>query len=99
MPASRRPRRPVPDLECVLARLAEVEDRLRRLERRLAAVPPARGRTRSARAAAPTGGPRCPGCTLELPRGHRGDTCAWCGFLLTAVPRKRAPARRRRARG
>ena len=29
--------------------------------------------------------PRCPGCTLELPKGKRGDSCVWCGFQFDAV--------------
>ncbi len=28
---------------------------------------------------------RCPGCTLELPKGRRGDSCVWCGFMFSAV--------------
>lgn len=29
--------------------------------------------------------PRCPGCTLELPSGPRGESCVWCGFQFDAV--------------
>jgi len=29
--------------------------------------------------------PRCPGCTLELPKGKRGDSCVWCGFQFDAL--------------
>ncbi len=29
--------------------------------------------------------PRCPGCTLELPKGKRGEACVWCGFRFDAV--------------
>lgn len=29
--------------------------------------------------------PRCPGCLLELPKGRRGETCVWCGFVFDAV--------------
>jgi hypothetical protein len=32
--------------------------------------------------------PRCPGCTLELPRGRRKETCVWCGFHFSAVRRR-----------
>jgi hypothetical protein len=28
---------------------------------------------------------RCPGCLLELPKGRRGDSCVWCGFVFDAV--------------
>lgn len=36
--------------------------------------------------------PRCPGCLLELPKGRKGETCTWCGFVFAAVeaPRKRS---------
>jgi hypothetical protein len=83
------------------ARITALEDRVRRLEARLAlkvrtpARKVARGtaavRSRpdtSVRAARPR--PRCPGCTLELPRGPRGESCVWCGFVFAAVARRRA---------
>ncbi|WP_223632195.1 hypothetical protein [Corallococcus sp. EGB] len=78
------------------ARITALEDRVRRLEARLAleARKPAPVRTRATvsaatvRAARPR--PRCPGCTLELPRGRRGESCVWCGFMFAAVSRRRA---------
>ncbi len=33
---------------------------------------------------APKSRPRCPGCTLELPKGRRGVECVWCGFRFDA---------------
>ncbi|NVJ08122.1 hypothetical protein HUW63_23125 [Myxococcus sp. AM001] len=86
------------------ARIAALEDRVRRLEARLRlkvavtepasepSVAPAARRTaeRPVRAR-----PRCPGCTLELPRGRRGESCVWCGFVFSAVTRRR-PARKKR---
>lgn len=29
--------------------------------------------------------PRCPGCTLELPKGRRGVQCVWCGYRFDAM--------------
>ncbi|QRO02239.1 hypothetical protein JRI60_26085 [Archangium violaceum] len=95
-------RRPPSDAELharLSARIEALEDRVRRLEalvrgaaasgrarasgqvRRKAAAPRVAGRAR----------PRCPGCTLELPPGRRGEACVWCGFQFDAVrpPRKR----------
>jgi hypothetical protein len=31
---------------------------------------------------------RCPGCTLELPAGRKGESCVWCGFQFDAVSGK-----------
>ncbi len=94
-------RRPPSDAELharLSARLEALEDRVRRLEalvrdataagrvrtsgqvRRKAAAPRVAGRVRR----------RCPGCTLELPPGRRGEACVWCGFQFDAIrPRKR----------
>ncbi|GHG96141.1 hypothetical protein GCM10012319_60370 [Comamonas sp. KCTC 72670] len=84
------------------ARIAALEDRVRLLEARLrlnvATLEPAarRGAPRAAEPAAPVRArPRCPGCTLELPRGRRGESCVWCGFVFSAVTRRR-PARKKR---
>ncbi|WP_426752143.1 hypothetical protein [Myxococcus sp. Y35] len=84
------------------ARIAALEDRVRLLEARLrlkvATLAPV-ARKGSRRAAEPTpparARPRCPGCTLELPRGRRGESCVWCGFVFSAVTRRR-PARKKR---
>ncbi len=38
--------------------------------------------------------PRCPGCLLELPKGRKGETCVWCGFVFSALE---SPLRRSRA--
>ncbi|GEL71465.1 hypothetical protein MVI01_32490 [Myxococcus virescens] len=82
------------------ARIAALEDRVRRLEARLrlkvAATEPAARRTAQRAAERPARArPRCPGCTLELPRGRRGESCVWCGFVFSAVMRRR-PARKKR---
>ena len=70
----------------LVARLKELEDRVRLLE--------ARFRTAVAEARRPLGRrtpakggkrkPRCPGCTLELPSGRKGEACVWCGFRFDA---------------
>ncbi|PTL81050.1 hypothetical protein DAT35_26905 [Vitiosangium sp. GDMCC 1.1324] len=97
-------RRPPSDAEIharLSARIEALEDRVRRLEvlvRGAAVAGRTRtsgtsGRVRRPSAAARAGSrarPRCPGCTLELPRGRRGEACVWCGFQFDAVrPRKR----------
>jgi len=78
-----------------LARLARkleaLEDRLRLLENRVrAAMAPGRragpGPTASRnQRRAGRRRPRCPGCTLELPPGRRGEQCVWCGFRFDAM--------------
>lgn len=77
------------------ARIEALEDRVRRLEvhvRRAASSSSGQVRTqgskpaRQVRSARPL--PRCPGCTLELPRGPKGETCVWCGFHFSAVRRR-----------
>ncbi|MBN1205042.1 MAG: hypothetical protein JXB05_08985 [Myxococcaceae bacterium] len=77
----------------LFARIEALEDRVRRLEahlRRAASTLKARSvgskPARPPRAGRPR--PRCPGCTLELPRGRRGETCVWCGFHFAAVRRR-----------
>jgi hypothetical protein len=74
-------------------RLEALEDRVRILEARVRDL--ARAKIEGAtpptgqRAAARTRPrPRCPGCTLELPKGRRGDSCVWCGFVFSAVGRR-----------
>ena len=75
------------------ARVADLEIRVRLLEAKVreltahqrqaeAAKPPSKVPTRAARTRAR---PRCPGCLLELPKGRRGETCVWCGFMFSAV--------------
>jgi hypothetical protein len=66
--------------------IADLEARVRQLERRVkapkvvtvaaVAAPRRRGKPRS----------RCAGCLQELPVGRRGDACAYCGFRFDAVP-------------
>lgn len=83
------------------ARITALEDRVRRLEARLALEarkpPPVRSRpsvsAATARAARPR--PRCPGCTLELPPGRRGDSCVWCGFVFATVARPKTQRKSR----
>lgn len=77
------------------ARIEALEDRVRQLEVRVrgAAVVTRRvrvpaGPVRQKTAAPRTGSrppPRCPGCTLELPPGAKGEACVWCGFQFDAV--------------
>jgi len=72
----------------LLARLGELEDRVRLLEARLrlaAAQARRPGRGKAARPGKKR--PRCPGCTLELPTGRRGEACVWCGFRFDAGAR------------
>ena len=75
-------------------RLSELEARLARLEARVRAffaedsTPRGKGALRPRRQ-----GPVCPGCSLELPRGRKAETCVWCGFRFDAL---RHFARRRR---
>jgi hypothetical protein len=90
----------------LFARISALEDRVRLLEARLrvsTSANPAQPAARQAsrRADTPVQGapvrarPRCPGCTLELPKGRRGESCVWCGFVFSAVSRRR-PARKKR---
>ncbi|MCP3142164.1 hypothetical protein [Pyxidicoccus xibeiensis] len=109
-PARRRSSDTLEDVHARLsARIAVLEDRVRRLEARLRvsatsqtpAVRTSAVRTSPRRADEPSRAPaararpRCPGCTLELPRGRRGESCVWCGFEFSAVSRRR-PARKKR---
>jgi hypothetical protein len=92
-------RRQTPDAELharLSARIEALEDRVRRLEQylqRAASSLRARATTSAKVAQArpsrqPRPRPRCPGCTLELPRGRRKETCVWCGFHFSAVRRR-----------
>jgi hypothetical protein len=77
----------------LLARIADLELRMKLLEarvRREAAETRSRGRIEVGRPVArvvrtPKKRPRCPGCTLELPKGRRGVQCVWCGFRFDAA--------------
>jgi hypothetical protein len=80
------------DLAVRLAgRIAELEDRIRALELRMARVSKSSERLSAEKTAlrppVPTAS-RCPGCLLELPRGRRGHSCVWCGFVFSAVKRR-----------
>jgi len=71
-------------------RLEELELRLKLLEARVrtAAQPKAKQGKAGAKATKPpanAGAHRCPGCTLELPKGRRGESCVWCGFRFDGV--------------
>jgi hypothetical protein len=82
------------DLAVRLAgRIAELEDRIRALELRVARVARTGGRGPAEKTALHPPTPsasRCPGCLLELPRGRRGSSCVWCGFVFAAVRRRAA---------
>lgn len=88
--------------ERLSARIQALEDRVRRLEARLLRVraappsaPSVKGGSRPAKGGKPgPSRPRCPGCTLELPRGPRAEACVWCGFLFEAVRRGRGTSQR-----
>jgi hypothetical protein len=80
----------------LLARIEDLELRVRLLESRLrnlsgqarlsAQAGEAVRQKREARGPARRR-PRCPGCTLELPAGRKGEACVWCGFRFDAVKR------------
>jgi len=80
------------DLAVRLAgRIAELEDRIRALELRVARVSRSAERLAPEKAALRPPAPsasRCPGCLLELPKGRRGLACVWCGFVFSAVRRR-----------
>jgi hypothetical protein len=72
-------------------RVVQLEERLALVEakvRRLGAQTEALARVaepRMPKIRAPRERPRCPGCRLELPKGRRGDSCVWCGFVFDAL--------------
>jgi len=78
------------ELARLLRRVEALEDRLRLLENRvrgaLAPGRPAGPGPRGSKNVRRSGRrrPRCPGCTLELPPGRRGEQCVWCGFRFDA---------------
>ncbi|MBI3182924.1 MAG: hypothetical protein HYZ28_12375 [Myxococcales bacterium] len=77
----------------LLARLDDLEVRMKLLEarvralnadhRREGAAAEAAKASRQARRSRPR--LRCPGCLLELPPGRKGEKCVWCGFRFDAV--------------
>jgi hypothetical protein len=69
------------------SRLEELELRLKLLEARVRKVTaPQKAKTAPQRRRPESGkGHRCPGCTLELPQGKRGEVCVWCGFRFDGV--------------
>jgi hypothetical protein len=82
----------VEEKRVLLDRIADLELRMKLLEarvRRESAEAKSRGRLDALRPAGkvvrtPKERPRCPGCTLEIPRGPRGVECVWCGFRFDA---------------
>lgn len=98
MPSTARRHPPEAELHARLsARIEALEDRVRRLEayvRRLSAegsraAPSVKQASRKVDSGKPSRPrPRCPGCTLELPAGARGESCVWCGFQFDAVRRR-----------
>ena len=81
--------------EKLAGRLAELEVRMKLLEAKVRTIVSENAEARRQEAGSIEGKrpmrrarprPRCPGCLLELPLGHRGDTCVWCGFSFEAVP-------------
>ena len=81
------------DRAALVARIEDLELRMKLLEARVRnALPSARRvspaearaiKSREARRSRQRA--RCPGCTLELPPGKKGDSCVWCGFQFDAV--------------
>jgi len=77
----------------LLDRIGDLEQRMKLLEarvRREAAETRSRGRIEVGRPVArvvrtPKAERRCPGCTLELPKGPKGVQCVWCGFRFDAA--------------
>lgn len=79
------------EISVLRARVEELELRVKMLEARVrngfaqARRPADEQRSRSAQMRRSRPRPRCPGCTLELPKGKHGDSCVWCGFQFDAV--------------
>jgi hypothetical protein len=81
------------DHAALMARIEDLELRMKLLEARvrnsaLSARRPTPAelraiKSREARRSRPRR--RCPGCTLELPPGRKGESCVWCGFQFDAV--------------
>jgi hypothetical protein len=84
---------PMPGLDPLAERVADLELRLRLLEARLRQVtgPSAHSEARNPRGSnEQKPRPRCPGCLLELPKGRRGESCVWCGFVFDALGKRAA---------
>jgi hypothetical protein len=92
MPSRRRAQFTEEERCALLARVADLELRMKLLEARVRAgmaqgrrhgIEEANSRlSRAARRSRPR--QRCPGCTLELPAGRKGEKCVWCGFRFDA---------------
>lgn len=67
----------------LLRRVADLEARLLRVESRVRQ--PKIRRALGLPALAKPPGRRCPGCTLQLPKGYRKPTCVWCGFVFAGL--------------
>ena len=80
------------------ARVEALEQRLRQLEARVRNDAPRPSDTAGGKSTKTSKGKhpkhRCPGCTLELPKGRRGDSCVWCGFRFDGVRLLRASSGR-----
>ncbi len=78
-----------PKDQALNGRVDDLDRRVTQLEARLrVALPLVRAEQAKAGAKAQRPArarPRCPGCTLELPKGRRGEACVWCGFRFDAV--------------
>jgi hypothetical protein len=77
-------RRRTTDERRLVTQVAELEARVRALERRVKGVKAQPLVTAARRRGKPR--PRCAGCLQELPKGRRGAACVWCGFRFDAVP-------------
>ncbi len=67
------------------SRLEELELRLKLLEARVRKATEPKPKKGKSQPKQPVSGHRCPGCTLELPKGRRGESCVWCGFRFDGV--------------
>ncbi|MBX7117094.1 MAG: hypothetical protein K1X64_22445 [Myxococcaceae bacterium] len=93
MPSRRHAQFTREERSALLARVADLELRMKLLEARVRAgmvqarrpgIEESTARlSRTARRSRPR--QRCPGCTLELPVGRKGDNCVWCGFRFDAL--------------
>ena len=89
----RKKSKPDDERAALAARIEDLELRMKLLEARVRnSVPSARRvspaearaiKSREARRSRQRA--RCPGCTLELPPGKKGESCVWCGFQFDAV--------------
>jgi hypothetical protein len=82
--------------ERLLARIADLEQRVMLLEAKVRALSADSRRERTAasdgtRAKSAKPRVRCPGCLLELPPGRKGESCVWCGFYFDVVKMKAVP--------